>query len=98
LRRDFVFSSSDHTFNVDLPNGKYQVTLVIGDQNYMHDKINVYGEAGLMVNDLTVPSGTFKEVTFTVTVSDGQLNITLHDNGGADPNWVINSMTVESYL
>lgn len=98
LRRDFIFSSSDHTFNVDLPNGKYQVTLIIGDQNYMHDKIDVYAEASLMVNDLTVPSGTFKEVTFTVTVNDGQLNITLHDNGGADPNWVINSMTIESYL
>jgi fibronectin type 3 domain-containing protein len=98
LRRDFVFSSSDHTFNMDLSNGKYQVTLIIGDLSYMHDNINVYAEAGLMVNNLTAPAGTFTTVTFTVTVNDGQLNITFHDGGGSDANWVINSMVIEPYL
>ena len=44
LCRDLVFSRFDRTFNIDLPNGQYQVTLVIGDQNYMHDSIDVYSE------------------------------------------------------
>lgn len=95
LRRDFVFSSSDRTFNVDLPNGQYQVTLVIGDQNYMHDNIDVYAEDILVVDGLTAPAGMFIEVSFTAAVNDGQLNITFHDNGGSDVNWVINALVID---
>jgi len=95
LRRDFVFSASDHTFNVDLPNGEYQVTLVIGDYSYQHDMINVYAEEILTVNDLTVPKGTFNEVAFPVMVGDGQLNIRFHDDGGLDGNWVINAVLID---
>lgn len=98
LKRDFVFSNVNHTFNVDLPNGQYQVTLIVGDQSYMHDRIDIYTEGVLVADDLTVPAGTFIEVAFTVTVNDGQLNIAFHDDGGADANWVINSMIIESYL
>jgi fibronectin type 3 domain-containing protein len=96
LRRDFVFSSSDHTFSVDLSNGVYNVTLIVGDLSFDHNKIDVYAEGVLKVNDLTVPKGTFTVVSFTVTVSDGQLNIGFHDDGGVDPNWVINAMTIEN--
>lgn len=97
LRRDLVFSSSDRTFNVDIPNGQYQVTLIVGDQNYMHDKIDIYAEGVMVVDDLNVSAGTFTEITFTVTVSDGQLNATFHDDGGADANWVINALTIDSF-
>ena len=37
LTRDFVLSSTEHTFNVDLANGDYKVTVTIGDQAYLHD-------------------------------------------------------------
>jgi fibronectin type 3 domain-containing protein len=97
LRSDFVFSSFDRTFNVDLPNGHYQVTLIVGDQNYMHDKMDIYIEGVMVAHNITVPAGTFTEITFTVTVSDGQLNITFHDDGGSDANWVINVIIVDSY-
>ena len=95
LRRDFVFSSTEHTFNVDLENGDYQITIVIGDQDFMHDMIDVYAEDNLEINDLTAPAGSFQQETFWVTVTDGQLNIRIQDNGGADANWVINTLTVE---
>jgi fibronectin type 3 domain-containing protein len=98
LRRDFVFSSGDGAFNLDVPNGKYQVTLIIGDMNYMHDKMDVYAEGTLMISDLNVSSGTFKEVTFTVSVNDCQLNMVFHDGGGVDSNWVINALSVEALV
>jgi hypothetical protein len=82
---------------LDLPNGEYQVTLIIGDVSFMHDKIAVYAEGSLMVDNFTVPAGNFMQVSFTVSVSDGQLNITFHDGGGADPNWVINAIIIDSY-
>jgi fibronectin type 3 domain-containing protein len=97
LRRDFVFGSAEHTFNVDLANGDtYLVTVVIGDQSYMHDKINVYAEGKLVINDLTASAGSFQEVTFAVTVTDQQLNLRFVDGGGADANWVISALTIQS--
>ena len=94
LRRDFVFSSSDHTFNVDLANGNYNVTIIIGDQNYMHDDINVYAQNTLAINNLTTAASTFQQVTFTTTITNGQLNLRIRDNGGTDSNWVINALTI----
>lgn len=95
LRRDLVQSTSDHTFNVDLANGQYKITLVIGDQGYMHDLIDVSAEGILQVNQLTVSAGKFSTQVFTVTVSDGQLNLKFHDAGGSDSNWVINAIIIQ---
>jgi fibronectin type 3 domain-containing protein len=94
LRRDLVFSSSDRVFNVDLANGEYTVKLTIGDNNYMHDNIDVYAEGALKVNDLTVSAGSFTQQTFGVTVYDGQLNLKFVDDGGSDVNWVINTIEI----
>ena len=96
LRRDFVFSSTEHTFTFDLENGDYQVTVIIGDQDQMHDQIDVYAEDILKINDLVAAAGTFQEVSFGTKVADGQLNITILDDGGTDPYWVINTMTIEA--
>jgi hypothetical protein len=96
LRRDFVFSSSDHTFNVDVSNGEYQVTVTLGDENYPHDLIDVFAEGGLVVNDLSTSAGVFAVRTFSVVVSDGQLNLKFHDGGGSSVHWIINAITIES--
>jgi len=49
----------------------------------------------LKVNDLTVAKGVFEERVFTVTVSDGQLNLRFHDDGGTDSNWICNAIMIE---
>jgi fibronectin type 3 domain-containing protein len=95
LRRDFVYSNIDRTFNIDIANGNYRVTVIIGDRNFAHNLIDVSAEGILKINDLTVPANTFNTQTFTVTVSDGQLNILFHDAGGTDANWIINSLTIQ---
>jgi hypothetical protein len=95
LKRDFVFSSTEHTFNVDLENGDYQITVIIGDQNFMHDMIDVYAEGNLEINNLISAAGSFQQETFWAAVIDGQLNIRIQDDGGTDPNWVINSLSIQ---
>jgi fibronectin type 3 domain-containing protein len=98
LERDLVFSDTDHTFNVDLANGQYKVTLTIGDNDYTHDVIDVYAENVLKVDHLTVYAGTFSTQVFTVMINDGQLNVKFHDAGGSDPNWVIDAIKVEPFV
>jgi hypothetical protein len=56
--------------------------------------IDIYAEDTLVVDDLTAAYGTFQEETFWVTVSDGQLNLLIYDDGGTDLNWVINALTI----
>ena len=94
LTRDLVQSTSEHIFSVDLANGDYLVTVTVGDQSYLHDLIDVYAEDALKINDVTATSGSFPEVLFVVTVADGQLNLRILDDGGVDPNWVINALTI----
>ncbi len=96
LRRDFVCSRQDATFWVNVPNGDYIVIVIIGDNSYTQDLIDVYAEDVLVINDLTVPIGTFQEITFTVTVTDGQLNLRFHDDGGRSASWVCNAITIET--
>jgi subtilisin family serine protease len=96
LRRDFVFSATNHTFKVDLPNGLYQVTITVGDQWYALENINIYAE-GILKTTIATTAGTFEQTTFTVSITDGQLNLLLNDNGGATPIWEINALVIEQY-
>jgi fibronectin type 3 domain-containing protein len=96
LKRDLVQSTTEHTFSFDLANGNYQVIVTIGDQSYMHDNIDVYAEDILEINDLTIAAASFQEVIFDVTVADEQLNLRLLDDEGADANWVLNAVAVQS--
>jgi len=52
-----VLGATEHTFNVDLANGDYEVTVTIGDQLYLHDLIDVYAEDIQKINDLTTVAG-----------------------------------------
>ena len=94
LRRDFVFSSSEHTFSVDLANGNYLVTLSFGDQGFSHDQIDVYAENKLKIADLSTPAGMFQDASFRLSVADGQLNIRIKDTGGLDANWVLSALQI----
>jgi cysteine-rich repeat protein len=93
LSRDFHFSSQDRTFMVDLPNGSYLVSVVMGDLTNAHDNMTITAE-GTYIGSFNTAVNGFGSVPFTVTVSDGQLNILFHDAGGADPNWVVNGIRI----
>lgn len=94
LKKDLHFSSQDRTFKIDLPNGTYNVTLYIGDMQYPHDKMDISVEGVLVLDDISSAAGEVKELSFSTTVSDGTLDILFHDDGGTDPNWVINGLKI----
>ena len=95
LQKDLHHSTQDKTFMVDLPNGNYTVYVYVGDAQYAHDNMDITVE-GVLHDNVSTGIGEFKEETFSVTVYDNQINILFHDDGGTDPNWVVNGIKIVS--
>lgn len=87
LRSDFVIVNGT-SFDVDLPNGDYKVTLLAGDQT-APNLMDVLAEGLSKVKALSSAAGQYAEASFTVAVIDGQLNLEL---AGTDPR--INALTI----
>lgn len=85
LRSDFCFSNSSFTFNRDLSNGTWYVTVITGDAIAVQEPFNIYAEGVLSGKQSTLSAGSFNEMTFLVNVSDGQLNLNFTQNGGTWP-------------
>ncbi len=102
LRGDLAAVTSENaTFAVDLPNGRYQVTVVMGDADRVRDQMELRvepGEASEIVEILTADAGYFEQKTYLVTISDGQLGLQLADLGGQTGRAVINGLAVSSIL
>lgn len=90
--RDFNFTSHA-TFAVDVPTSVYEVTITLGDGLSVRDEMGIFLE-GTHVDTVTSAAGQYETRTFTVTVSDGQLTLTLEDLGGANNLVMINSLDV----
>lgn len=75
LRRDFVFGK-DYEFVVDVANGSYEVTTVIGDASYATPGLGLYLE-GVLTGTHASARGEFISPMNTVEVTDGQLNVRL---------------------
>jgi len=94
LQRDIVQSSTEHTFNVDLANGIYQIIITLGDQSYTHDLIDVYAENTIIIDGATTLAGSFQQILTHITIEDHQLNLKIADDGGTDENWVITDLVL----
>jgi fibronectin type 3 domain-containing protein len=93
LDRDFNFTS-DGTFAVDLPNGRYRVDLVLGDRGpYVHEQMGVYAEGVLNDTVTTLAKQTMRR-SIAVDVRDGQLTLRFKDLGGANPSVVIDAIDI----
>jgi hypothetical protein len=71
------------TFAVNLPNGIYSVTPTLGDALYGHDLQGIYLQ-GLQVDSITTQPDQFISKSYSVAVTNGQLQFTLKDLGGVD--------------
>ena len=82
LRDIALTSSSSFAFNV--PNGSYIVRLNFGDSTKAHDQMRATVEGS---NKPLVKTAVNEFITrvYTANVTDGQLNLTFTDMGGADP-------------
>jgi fibronectin type 3 domain-containing protein len=96
LRQDFVMNDSAvaRILRVDLPNGNYNVTVVMGDNDFAHDNMVVKADGVVKLADVDNAAGAFTSNTFSVTVSGGNLQLEFSDAGGSDPTWVINAIDI----
>ena len=95
LKRDLVNSSSNAgTFQVDIPNGYYAVTVTMGDQDYAHDNMVVKANGVTVLGDVDSAAGSFTVNTFNVNVTGGNLQLEFSDGAGPDLSWVINAITI----
>jgi hypothetical protein len=94
LNRDINYTT-DGTFTVTAPDGTYKVSLLLGDQKSAHDDVSVAIEGSTLETDIDTLKGELVWKTYTVEVSDGQLNFRLRDaGGGTDPYAAIAAMKV----
>jgi hypothetical protein len=96
LTRDLVThgTSQARVFKIDLPNGNYTVSVTMGDNDYSHDNMVVKANGTTVLADVDNTAGAFTTNNFVVTVSGGSLSLEFSDAGGADPSWVVNSLTI----
>ena len=83
------FTSTDHsnTFDVDLPNGLYQITVHLGDTN----RTSIYAEDCLQIINMTGNNATD---TFCIPITDGQLNI-MATEGKANYPFTLSSLEIQ---
>lgn len=81
LRSDFVVPL-DTSFNVDLPNGDYTVSLIAGDSAGDTD-IGIKVESIQKVQPTSKTAGQYLEMNFDIAMVDGQMNFVF---SGTKPN------------
>ena len=91
-----MHSSAARTFKVDLPNGKYSVSVTMGDNDFAHDNMVVKANGTSVLPAVSSAVGGYSVNTFSVTVSGGSLALEFSDGGGTDPTWVVNAVTITS--
>ncbi len=97
LKSDFV-SLVDNTFLVDLPDGDYQVQLLVGDATRSRDDIDIYVQHTL-VDTLANNPGEFLSRVFPAAVTsatEGRLAVRMRDTGGATGKAVLNALMITS--
>ncbi|MEH7495605.1 SGNH/GDSL hydrolase family protein [Neobacillus niacini] len=88
LKTDFI-STTETSFNVDLPNGDYLVTVVAGD-NDDTTNVGIKAENIQKVQNAGVLKGEFIEREFEIALIDGQLNF---EFTGTNPK--VNGLNIE---
>jgi uncharacterized repeat protein (TIGR01451 family) len=93
LKDTLVFSSAVQVWQIDLPDGTYEVTFSVGDASYTQGPQQVKVEGNTLLYALTTGPGEFVTRKANVTVSDGALTIEIGGGGG---NTVLNFVTIAS--
>lgn len=99
LTIDLVHSTTPHTFKVDLPNGTYNVIITMGDKTSAHDNMVVKANGTTILADVDTAAGTsaaafYVSSPISVSVTTNSMELEFSDNGGSDPSWVVNAVTI----
>jgi PKD repeat protein len=74
LTSDFVFGT-DATFQVSLANGTYTVTPTLGDADYAMSSVSIWANGQQVASGLSTGADQFTSPSFTVTVTNGLLDL-----------------------
>lgn len=93
--RDFVFASQPATLEHRVRNGLWRVELTTGDDDVALDDMQVRAEGALVAADIDSAASQFATTMFDVEVTDGSLSLEFSDNGGVDPSWRLNGLSLD---
>lgn len=96
LHRDFILGTGVAQLEHKLASGLWRVTLAMGDSTVARDNMVVKAEGITRASDIDAAASSFAEVTFDLAVRDGALSLEFSDDGGSDPDWVVNGLTIVS--
>jgi hypothetical protein len=91
-RDTFLFTRGQDRWECVVPNGRYRITLCVGDSAYPQTEQRVSVEGTAFVDDESTASGTFLEASDVVVVKDSRLTV---DIGSGQPgsntclNWLL---------
>jgi len=74
INRDLIFSRNARTLNHRVANGRWEVLVT-------------RAEGQVVVGGVNTAAGQFRNRTFQVDVTDGELNLEFSDNGGSNREW-----------
>lgn len=104
INTDYVLSKQPITFNHKIANGKYRITINMGDARRGHDQMGVRAEGKLISDSIdsdrrefvyvSENGGSQTPASFDVEVKDGELTLDFFDNGGRDKYWVVTRLTI----
>ncbi len=92
LRNTFLFTRSHDQWEYTVNNGRYRVTVCIGDAGHEQTGQNVTVENQILFDNITTQTGWFNEKTIEVEVTDGRLTVDVGKNGSTTNtclNWII---------
>ena len=97
LTRDFNYglnkAGSDRTFQTDLANGTYDVTILLGGRS-PQDRVDIYAEGQKVGSQLSVGYMETLLQTYRVAVADGRLDVRFVDTGGVSRYWAVSGMQI----
>ncbi len=91
-RDTFLFTRTEDTWECAVENGRYAITVCVGDSGHEQPGQSVRVERKLVIDDQFTSAGRFQEATTEVDVTDGRLTVTI---GGAAKkantclNWLV---------
>jgi len=88
---DFVYGVGRGVFMVDVPNGRYRVTVIVGDRAYPQTVMEAVVEDTLLL--LSAGFGEYVLTQADVEVSDGRLEIHFYGYGYV---WRVNAVIIEA--
>ena len=95
MERAFDFTTTSMTFQANVPNGIYNVSLTSGDADYPQGPEGIF-IGGNQVDTITTNTNQFVTDTYPVTVTNGSLDLMLQPLAGGTGNALINGLVVSN--